>query len=167
MPYNRQHYKSVANILDTTHQHHRHKSSTTMGIAKDISKRNNSIEEAMRHKLQTQTPTPNHTTTQLVTKTNSAQYSIPRHTKPHNPIAHHNETSVIRDPYPMSREGTRGDPGYRKATQPLPSQQLTDITKSEPNSPTNQTSITDTENGDHKKEHTCLQHSQQYVSCHL
>jgi hypothetical protein len=73
MPYNRQHYKSMANILDTTHQHHRHKSNTTMGIAKDIGKRNNSIKEAMRHKLQTQTPTPNHTTTQLVTKTNRAQ----------------------------------------------------------------------------------------------
>ena len=68
----------------------------------------------------------------------------------------------------MAREGTRRGPWYQNTTQPHPTeQQPTDISKAEPNSPTNCTTQAHnivSKNREHNKNHTQPQHPQQYIS---
>ena len=68
----------------------------------------------------------------------------------------------------MLGEGARRGPRYQNTTQPHPTeQQPTDIPEAEPNCPTNRTTQAHTivsANKEHSKNHTHLQHPQQYIS---
>ena len=62
-------------------------------------------------------------------------------------------------------------PRYQNTTLPHPTeQQPTDISKPEPNSPKNRITQAHniiSKNGDHNKNHTRLQHPQQYINCQM